>query len=213
MTALSIVVPCFNEEPCLAELHERLGAAARTAVGDDYELVLVNDGSRDAAGRRCSGMAAEDPHVRRDQPVAQSRSPARADRRSRPLPRRHDPDHRRRPAGPARAAAGDAADDARAGRRRRLWRAQEPRRRDRVQARDGARLLPLAVARDRGRHPARCRRLPADEPARARRAAGDAGAGALHPRHGRVDRLPPGAVRLRPAASASPARPNIRCAR
>ena len=47
MTALSIVVPCFNEEPCLIELHRRLGAAARAAVGDDYQRVLVNDGSRD----------------------------------------------------------------------------------------------------------------------------------------------------------------------
>ena len=59
MTALSIVVPCFNEEACLRELHQRLGAAARRAVGEDYELVLVNDGSRDGswpimqrAGRR-----------------------------------------------------------------------------------------------------------------------------------------------------------------
>ena len=49
MTALSIVVPCFNEEACLAELHERLSAAARMAVGEDYELVLVNDGSRDGS--------------------------------------------------------------------------------------------------------------------------------------------------------------------
>ena len=44
MTALSIVVPCFNEEACVTELHLRLGAAARVAVGEDYELVLVNDG-------------------------------------------------------------------------------------------------------------------------------------------------------------------------
>ena len=46
--ALSIVVPCFNEEGCLGQLHERLTAAARNAVGEDYEIVLVNDGSRDA---------------------------------------------------------------------------------------------------------------------------------------------------------------------
>ena len=47
MTALSIVVPCFNEEACLGALHERLSAAARNSIGDDYEIVLVNDGSRD----------------------------------------------------------------------------------------------------------------------------------------------------------------------
>jgi dolichol-phosphate mannosyltransferase len=63
MTALSIVVPCFNEEACLAELHLRLGAAARVAVGEDFELVLVNDGSRDATWQMMQRMAADDPHV------------------------------------------------------------------------------------------------------------------------------------------------------
>ena len=60
---LSIVVPCFNEEACLAELHVRLSAAARSAVGDDYELVLVNDGSRDASWTIMQRMAADDAHV------------------------------------------------------------------------------------------------------------------------------------------------------
>ena len=58
MTTLSIVVPCYNEEACLAELHRRLTAAARAAAGDDYEIVLVNDGSRDrswAMMRRLAG--------------------------------------------------------------------------------------------------------------------------------------------------------------
>src|SRR5437763_5115421 len=63
MTALSIVVPCFNEEPCLAELHQRLSAAAHLAAGEDYELVLVNDGSRDGSWPAMQRMAAEDRHV------------------------------------------------------------------------------------------------------------------------------------------------------
>lgn len=63
MTALSIVVPCFNEEACLAELHRRLGAAAQIAVGDDYELVLVNDGSRDRSWDLMEQLAAADEHV------------------------------------------------------------------------------------------------------------------------------------------------------
>ena len=86
-------------------LHQRLSAAARAAAGDDYEIVLVNDGSRDgtlgdhaAAGRRRSAP-------RRGQSVAQPRPSAGADRRARPVPRRRRPDHRRRPSGPARAAA------------------------------------------------------------------------------------------------------------
>ena len=60
---LSIVVPCFNEEACLPELRQRLGAAALQAVGDDYELVLVNDGSRDGSWPIMQRMASEDPHV------------------------------------------------------------------------------------------------------------------------------------------------------
>lgn len=63
MTALSIVVPCFNEEACLGELHQRLSAAARIAVGEDYELVLVNDGSRDGSWSEMEQMATADPHV------------------------------------------------------------------------------------------------------------------------------------------------------
>jgi dolichol-phosphate mannosyltransferase len=63
MTALSIVVPCFNEEACLTELHRRLSAAARGAVGEDYELVLVNDGSRDSSWPIMKRMAAGDGRV------------------------------------------------------------------------------------------------------------------------------------------------------
>ena len=63
MTALSIVVPCFNEEACLGVLHERLTQAARTAVGEDYELVLVNDGSRDGSWAIMQRLAADDPHL------------------------------------------------------------------------------------------------------------------------------------------------------
>lgn len=63
MTALSIVVPCFNEEACLAELHQRLTAAARSVAQDDYELVLVNDGSRDRTWPMMEQLAATDPHV------------------------------------------------------------------------------------------------------------------------------------------------------
>jgi glycosyltransferase involved in cell wall biosynthesis len=63
MPALSIVVPCFNEEACLSALHERVGTAARNSVGDDYEIVLVNDGSRDGSWPVMRTLAASDPHV------------------------------------------------------------------------------------------------------------------------------------------------------
>src|SRR4051794_36837993 len=63
MTALSIVVPCFNEQECLAALHERLTKAARAAAGDDYEILLVNDGSRDGSWSMMKNLAAADPRL------------------------------------------------------------------------------------------------------------------------------------------------------
>jgi dolichol-phosphate mannosyltransferase len=65
MTApsLSIVVPCYNEEACLDELHRRLTGAARTVAADSFEIVLVNDGSRDRSWAMMAEIAARDPHV------------------------------------------------------------------------------------------------------------------------------------------------------
>jgi polyisoprenyl-phosphate glycosyltransferase len=63
MTALSIVVPCFNEQECLAALHDRLSSAARAVAGDDYELVLVNDGSTDGSWAIMRDLAAADPRL------------------------------------------------------------------------------------------------------------------------------------------------------
>lgn len=63
MTALSIVVPCYNEQECLTALHERLTNAARAAAGEDYELVLVNDGSTDRSWPMMKDLAAADPRL------------------------------------------------------------------------------------------------------------------------------------------------------
>lgn len=61
--ALSIVVPCYNEEACLDVLHARVSAAARAAVGEDYEIVFVNDGSKDASWPVMQRLSAADPHL------------------------------------------------------------------------------------------------------------------------------------------------------
>jgi polyisoprenyl-phosphate glycosyltransferase len=45
---LSAVVPCYNEVESLSELVRRLADACKKCVGDDYELILINDGSSDA---------------------------------------------------------------------------------------------------------------------------------------------------------------------
>ena len=63
MTALSIVVPCFNEEACLPELHRRLTTSAQQAVGNDYELVLINDGSADGSWPAMQRLAETDGHL------------------------------------------------------------------------------------------------------------------------------------------------------
>lgn len=60
---LSIVIPCFNEEGCLPELYVRVCNVARGEVGDDFELVLVNDGSTDKSWSIIVGLSQADPHV------------------------------------------------------------------------------------------------------------------------------------------------------
>ena len=60
---LSIVVPCYNEEGCLAELHRRLSAAAQAVAGEAYEIVLINDGSKDRTWPIMQELAGQDPHL------------------------------------------------------------------------------------------------------------------------------------------------------
>jgi glycosyltransferase involved in cell wall biosynthesis len=60
---LSIVIPCYNEEPCLELLHKRVSAAARASVAEDFEIVFINDGSRDRSWPMLQRLAVDDPHV------------------------------------------------------------------------------------------------------------------------------------------------------
>lgn len=63
VTALSVVAPCYNEEEGLAAFVERMVGACRAVVGDSYEILLVNDGSRDATWPKIQEMAARWPGV------------------------------------------------------------------------------------------------------------------------------------------------------
>ena len=47
MKLLSVVIPCFNEEPVLPATHERLAQAVSAIEGFAHELIFVDDGSRD----------------------------------------------------------------------------------------------------------------------------------------------------------------------
>jgi len=60
---LSIVVPVYNEEGNVEPLHGELTRVAR-ALGRSYELVFVNDGSRDGTLDRLTGLGARDEHLR-----------------------------------------------------------------------------------------------------------------------------------------------------
>jgi len=59
---LSVVVPLFNEEANVGSLHRRLVASLRPR-GDRYELIFVDDGSRDATGRLLDEIQDGDPDV------------------------------------------------------------------------------------------------------------------------------------------------------
>lgn len=60
---LSVVAPCFNEEGCLHEFLRRMSAACKSEIGEDYEIVLVDDGSRDATWELMLGCAKADPKL------------------------------------------------------------------------------------------------------------------------------------------------------
>jgi polyisoprenyl-phosphate glycosyltransferase len=63
MLRLSIVAPCHNEATGLAELHRRVSIVARAVAGEDYELVLVNDGSSDHTWEVMRNLVASDPRA------------------------------------------------------------------------------------------------------------------------------------------------------
>lgn len=63
MVGLSVVIPCYNEEECLPELHRRVAAIAHQCFGDDHEIVLINDGSRDRTWTIMQQLAATDPQL------------------------------------------------------------------------------------------------------------------------------------------------------
>ncbi|MBC7895104.1 MAG: glycosyltransferase family 2 protein [Cytophagaceae bacterium] len=60
---ISLVVPAYNEEDGIEELHRRVRNAS-PAWGEDWELVVVDDGSRDRTLEILEGLAATDPRVK-----------------------------------------------------------------------------------------------------------------------------------------------------
>lgn len=63
LSSLTVVLPCHDEEDnVLAAIGDARAAALQAA--DEHEIVVVDDGSRDATGRLAAAAAEEDPRVR-----------------------------------------------------------------------------------------------------------------------------------------------------
>ena len=61
---LSLIVPVFNEEEVLPVSYARMSAAMQALTGYDYEIIYVNDGSRDGTMKQLRTIAKEHKEVR-----------------------------------------------------------------------------------------------------------------------------------------------------
>ena len=64
LNLLSVVVPCFNEEAVIRETHRSLVAALEKVPELAFELIYVDDGSRDATLKLLRGLQRLDERVR-----------------------------------------------------------------------------------------------------------------------------------------------------
>lgn len=61
--AISVVVPVYNEEESIQPLYETLSAEL-IKIGQPYEIIFVDDGSRDGSFARIGALHSRDSHVR-----------------------------------------------------------------------------------------------------------------------------------------------------
>ena len=59
---ISVVVPIYNEEEIISLLHDAVASAMRE-IDDTWEVVYVNDGSKDSSLELLRGLQEDDPHV------------------------------------------------------------------------------------------------------------------------------------------------------
>jgi len=60
---ISVVAPIFNEQENLPELRRRLTGALEQS-GEEWEIVLVNDGSRDRSGEIIRQFHTDEPRIK-----------------------------------------------------------------------------------------------------------------------------------------------------
>ncbi len=63
MPSISAVLPAYNEEPVIGATARSM-VAALERLAPDYEVIVVNDGSRDRTGEVVAALSAENPRVR-----------------------------------------------------------------------------------------------------------------------------------------------------
>ena len=95
---LSVITPCYNEELVVEETYRRL-KEVMAKTGMDYELVFINDGSRDNTYPLLLRLSESDKTVKIINFSRNLRPPVRGDGRHQPLHRRLGGHHRRRFAG------------------------------------------------------------------------------------------------------------------
>lgn len=61
---ISIVIPIYNEEETLPELHRRLTNAVPQLTADNYEIIFVDDGSKDHSWQVITTLSKNDPHIK-----------------------------------------------------------------------------------------------------------------------------------------------------
>lgn len=61
--SLSVIIPCFNESQVLAETHRRVTAVCQDCLENTFEILFIDDGSRDDTWEIISDLSRRDPTV------------------------------------------------------------------------------------------------------------------------------------------------------
>jgi len=60
---ISLVIPLYNEQESLGELHRQIGSAL-AQMDQPYEILFIDDGSRDTSWSVVRQLAATDPQIK-----------------------------------------------------------------------------------------------------------------------------------------------------